>query len=147
MLRIREEGQRVLLAFIDRLSKTYPDTVKEWHKESVLNAQIKSESFFTPAVLPYENGRRNVSLLNDVEQLANAVNQDLYAKYKKQFIDVFQGGKDFKAPVVRIKTSQGHSTYALFPPYVSTYVEMAVATQQLAKDGTVNIPIPVAKEY
>jgi len=147
MLRIREESQRVLLAFIDRLSKTYPNTIREWHKESVLNAQIKTESFFTPALLSYENGRRNMSLLNDAEQLANALNQDLYAKYKKQFIDVFQGRPEFKAPVVRIKTSQGDSTYALFPPYVSTYVEMTVSTQQLAKDGTMNLPVPVPKEY
>lgn len=147
MLRIREEGQRVLLAFVDRLSNTYPTAVKEWHKESVLNAQIKSENFFSPAMLSYENGRQNVTIFNDSEQLANAVNQDLYAKYKKQFIDVFQGGPEFKAPVVRIKTLKGDSTYALFPPYVSTYVEMAVAMQQLLKDGTMDVPVPVPKEY
>lgn len=147
MLRIREEGQRVLLAFVDRVSNTYPTAVKEWHKESVLNAQIKSETFFSPAMLSYENGRQNVTIFNDSEQLANAVNQDLYAKYKKEFIDVFQRGPEFKAPVVRIKTLKGESTYALFPPYVSTYVEMAVAMQQLLKNGTMDVPVPVPKEY
>ena len=147
MVRIRQEGDRALISFIDQLSQKHPSETKEWRKELVMNAQVKNDGFFTPAVLSYENGRQDVSLLTEAEQLANALNQDLYAKYKKEFIDAFQGRPEFKAPVVRIKTSQGHSTYALFPPYVRTFVEMVVPVKQLGKDTPLNIPIPVPSSY
>jgi hypothetical protein len=121
--------------------------VKNWTKDEVLNAHTKSESFFTPSHLSYENGRTSVSLLTDREQIANAVNQDLYSKYKKQFIEIFQGGPEFKAPVVRIKTSEGASTTALFPAYVRTYIESSVAVEDLKKAGSLKFPIPVPKQY
>lgn len=147
MLRIREEGQRVLLAFIDRVSAGYPSEVKQWQKQAVFNAQMKNENFFSPGVLSYENGRQQIAILSETEQLANALNQDLYARYKKQFIEVFQGGPQFKAPVVRIKTASGDSTYALYPPYVSTYVDLSVPMQELLRQGASTVQVPVPKEY
>jgi hypothetical protein len=147
-MRIREEEFRVLVAFIDRVSTTYPNEVKKWSKDEVINAHIKDGSFFTPAYLPYESGRIPVSILTDSERLAKAVNQDLYTKYKKEFIEVFQGGSVFKSPVIRVKTSQGESTVAMFPPYINTYIESSVAVDQLLKSkGELNVPIPVPKEY
>jgi hypothetical protein len=59
-----------------------------------------------------------VTALTDQEALARAHCQDLYARFKAEFIDIFEGRPAFLAPVVRIKTREGERTRALFPPYV-----------------------------
>lgn len=109
---------------------------------------MKEENLFTPAQLSYEKGRVTISSLTEEELLANAINQDLYAKYKKDFIDIYQGRPEFKAPVIRIKTTLGESTYAVFPPYVKTYVEMSVPIDEVKNaGGTLALTVPVPKSY
>ena len=137
----------MLRAFGERLSKTSPEGAKRWDFDVVLRAQIKNENFFTPAQLSYEKGREGISSLSEEERLGNAVNQDLYVRYKKQFIDIYQGRPEFKAPVIRIKTTGGESTYVSFPPYVKTYVEMAVPVDEIKKAETLNVSIPVPRSY
>jgi hypothetical protein len=153
ILRIRESIKNVLKAFGERLSQTYPEDAKKWDFDTVLSARIKEENFFMPAHLSYEKGREEIKVLSESERLAKATNQDLYAKYKKEFIDIYQGRPEFKAPVIRIKTLQGESTYASFPPYIKTCVEMLtrIPTKEEIRKArgtlTVDLPIPVPNPY
>jgi hypothetical protein len=88
------------------------------------------------------------SELSESERLAQAINQDLYARYKKEFIDIYQGRPSFKVPVIRIKTSEGESTYASFPPYIPTCLEMVVSKKEVKQaGGALNLPIPVPQSY
>jgi hypothetical protein len=148
ILRIREAIKDVLQDFGGRLSKTSPEDAKKWNFDAVLSARTKDENLFTPAQISYEKGRATISSFTEEERLANAINQDLYAKYKKDFIDIYQGRPEFKAPVIRIKTTLGESTYAVFPPYVKSYVEMSVPIDEVKKaGGTLNVTVPVPKSY
>ena len=61
-----------------------------------------------------------IEFLSESERLAKAINQDFYERYHEEFIDIHQGIPAFKAPVIRIKATQGESTYMLllYPTYL-----------------------------
>jgi len=147
VLRIREEIINVLTAFGERLSAHHSEDYSKWDAPSIIQGRIKQENFFTPGKFSYAKGEFPVIFINDDEGLALASNQDLYSKYKKEHIDVFATGKEFKAPVLRIKTPTGESTYAIFPPYVKTSIEMIVSRKEIAANGGVSMPPPVPESY
>jgi hypothetical protein len=71
----------------------------------------------------------------------------LYHRYKKEFIDIYQGRPHFKAPVVRIKAIAGESTIAIYPPYVNTYVDLYVPMDKLKQGNVIELYPPVPKSY
>jgi hypothetical protein len=145
--RIQAEVKKALDDFGERLAKTNPADAQRWHVDDVWNAHRKRDCFFSPAKYSFETGRRDVSFLTEGELLAEAVNADLYPRYKARFIDIYQKRPEFHAPVVRIITKAGDLTYALYPPYVRSYVNMAVPAAPLQQQGSIFLRPPVPKEY
>jgi hypothetical protein len=138
----------VLTDFYDQLSSRHAREISNINLEDVLSHRVKQENFFKPDKFSYEKGRFKVEFVNQNETLAAAINKDLYSKYKKEFIKVFQGRPRFKAPVIRIKTSEGSSTYAIFPPFVNTYLEFLVPTSEFkGAEGSIFVKPPVPKSY
>jgi hypothetical protein len=147
VMKIREEIIDILKKFDKLLQQKYPQEINNWNIEALISARIKEENFFLLGKLSYEQGRVNVQFLTDEEQLAKAVNQDLYHRYKKEFIDIYQGRPHFKAPVVRIKATAGESTIAIYPPYVNTYVDLYVPMDKLKQGNVIELYPPVPKSY
>jgi hypothetical protein len=148
IIKIRQVIRSVLTDFYSRLSAKHPQEAANLDLEDVLSQRVKEENFFKPDKISYEKGRFQVEFMNHNETLAAAMNQDLYSKYKKEFLSVFQGGQQFKTPVLRIKTSEGSSTYAIFAPYVKTYVEFLVPTSEFkGAEGSIFVKPPVPKNY
>lgn len=147
LTRIREEIIKTLRAFGERLTETNPKEAKNWDIESLISARIKRENLFAPGKFSYDGGRFPITLITEEEEQASALNQDLYARYKANFIDIYQNRPEFKAPVVRIETEEGKRTYAIFPPYLRTYVEAQVPVSQLKRQGTVLVYPPVPESY
>lgn len=147
VLRIRDRTKEVLIEFYDKVKKAHPDETEKVIIDDILSERIKRENFFKPDKYSYEKGRYPVSFVNEKEQFASAINQDLYARYKKEFIDVFKGRSTFKAPVLRIITSGGEGTYAIMPPYVGTYVDFAVPFSELKEKGVMMVQPPIPRSY
>lgn len=147
VLRIREEIINVLTAFGERLSAHHSEEYSKWNAPSIIQGRIKQENFFSPGKFSYIKGEFLVEFFSYDEKLALAANQDLYSKYKKENIDVFSAGKKFKAPVLRIRTPSGESTYAIFPPYVNTSVEIIASRKEIKEKGGVSISPPVPETY
>lgn len=145
--RIQAETKRILNDFGERLAKTNPTDAQRWHVDSVWSAHRKRDCFFSPAKYSFEAGRRDVSFLSEDELLAEAVNADLYPRYKARFVDIYQDRPEFHAPVVRIVTKAGDSTYAIYPPYVRSYVDMAVPPDALQQQSSMFLRPPVPKQY
>jgi hypothetical protein len=147
VLRIRHEIAGILAEFGTRLKAKYPQLASMWNSDVILAARIKEESFFSPASISYERGIERIPFFTAEEELARANSQDLYARYKAEFIDVFQGKPRFIAPVVRVKTGEGDRTYAIFPPYVPSGLEMKVPVSQLKAEGKMFVYPPVPQTY
>ena len=147
VLRIRALIKEVLNEFYDNLEKAYPEEMVNIVVNDLLNERFKTENFFNPAKYSYKEGRFPVNFISEQERIAAAINQDLYARYKKEFIDVFKGRSKFKAPVLRIMTSDGESTYAIMPPYVGTYIDYTVSFSELKEKGTLMVQPPVPSSY
>lgn len=147
VLHIRGEILKILEAFGERLSKAHPENAQYWNLEAVVSARTKQENFFTPGKVSYEAGSFSITYLTDEEQVARAVNQDLYARYKKEFIDIYQGGTEFKAPVVRIVGPKGARTLSLHPPYVTTYITGEAPWKDLTEQGSALVYPQVPDKY
>jgi hypothetical protein len=145
--RIQDESKRILNDFGERLAKVNPTDAHRWHDNDVLSAYRKRQCFFSPARYSFEAGRRDVLFLSEHELLAEALNADLYPRYKTRFIDIYQNRPEFLAPVIRIVTKTGDSTYAIYPPYVRSYVTMGVHADALWEQGSIFLRPPVPKEY
>jgi hypothetical protein len=146
-MRIREQIKAVISKFSERLSTAHPEAVKGWNLTAVLSGRVKEEGFFTPGRLSYEGGRVPVGYLTEDEELAKAVQQDLYRRYKSEFLDVFQGRPEFRAPVIRIRTPDGEATYAIMPPYIDTYVLLAFPMPAPGEHGSISLQPPVPDSY
>lgn len=147
VLRIRSRIKEVLIEFYDKLKNTYPEETQNLIIADILSERFKKENFFNPDKYSYEKGRFPVSFVSEKDQFAAAINQDLCARYKKEFIDVFKGRSEFKAPVLRIITSDGESTYAIMPPYVGTYIVFAVPVTELKEKGVMMVQPPIPSSY
>lgn len=147
VVRIRFEKQKILRAFGERITEVHPEEAKRWNLDVLISENVKRENFFTPGFFSYEKGRLPVDFLTEEEQLAAAVNQELYSRYKSEFIDIYQNRPEFKAPVVRIKTSEGIRTYAIFPPYLKTKILGTVSMKTLRERGRVHVYPPVPESY
>ena len=147
VLRIRREIASVLSEFGARLRANYPDVAGRWDTDRILDTRIKEENFFSPGRVSYERGRRTVSFFSDEEKLARANCQDLYAQYKKEFLDVFQNRPEFKAPVIKVKTAEGERTYARFPPYLKTSILATFSRDELRRRGKLQFYPPIPESY
>lgn len=141
-VRIRAEIERVLAEFGGRLAALDASAAVHWNLPLIMSGRAKSDSLFRPAVLSYDKGRLPISALTPAEDEAAAWCQDLYAAFRPALQEILQGRPEFKAPVVRIKTSEGIRTYATFPPFVSTYVEAIVRKPQKGERVLVYPPVP-----
>lgn len=121
VLKIRNETNDVLEKFGDRFRQVFPSEAEKWNLKAVLGAKIKQENFYSPSKFGYEKGRFPVEFLTEAESFAEAMNQDLYARHKQEFIDIYQNRPCYLAPVVRIRTSNGENTNVIYPPYIRTY--------------------------
>lgn len=147
VLRIRKEIEEVLTSFGEQLSVDFAHEYSKWDGPSVIEGRRKEECFFTPGEFSYSKGSNPVQFLSETEKHASAVHGDLYRRFKPKYQAIFETGRSFKAPVLRIRTPQGESTYGAFPPYVNTYVEVAVSTQELKEKGSMFVTPPVPSSY
>jgi hypothetical protein len=143
-LRRLEEG--AFSRFLDAVAKEVPDAAK-LDRAARMSASRKDNSFFHPAVVAWANGERAVKFLSSAEINAQAIFQDLYSQYKRKFIQVFADGGQYAAPVVRIKTTTGVSTYASFPAFPGTYVSASFPINTLIREGQVEMAVPVPQYY
>lgn len=146
VVRIRKEMVAVLKAFGERLG-AHPQEASKWKISDVISAHVKRQLFFSPGYLSYEMGRVSVAFLTADEEVAEAVNQELYSRYKAEFIDIYQGRPEFKAPVVRIETPTGLATYAVFPPYIRTFVRGQVSLKEVREQRAIIVYPPVPDSY
>ena len=147
VLRIRSRIREVLIEFYSKLRNAHPEETQNLVIDDILSERLKKENFFNPDKYSYEKGRFPIRFITEKEQFADAINQDLYKRYKKEFIDVFKGRSKFKAPVLRIVTSGGESTYAIMPPYVGTYIGFAVPVSELKEKGVMVMQPPIPSSY
>jgi hypothetical protein len=145
--RIRTEIENIVFEFGVRLHSEYPHLPLRWDHTLILSGRIKDECFFTPLRLSYDQDRHLVMSLSEEEELARASCQDLYSRFKPQFIDLFKNRPEFRAPVIRIKTSAGERTYATFPPYLTTYLDLQVSANELRDKGSMFVYPPIPESY
>jgi hypothetical protein len=131
VLRLREEIRDVLTKFGDRLKNAHPEDARRWELQNILSARVKLENFYAPDKFSYERGRYPVKFLTEAEILALAVNQDLYARYKKEFIDIYQGRPSYKAPVIRIRAEDRDAAYVINPPYLNICSIALISLEEL----------------
>jgi hypothetical protein len=141
VMKIRTEIIDVLQKFGERLNQVYPNEAQKWNFKDVLGARVKQENFYTPTKFYYEKGRFPVEFLTEAESLAAAINEELYARYKQEFIDIYKNRPSYSAPVIRIRGRGGERTYSSHPPYLkSCFGGMARIPE---KSQTIDIPIQV----
>lgn len=121
--RLHEFGLRVLGESLD--------LGKLWDTDLIMDALVKKQCFFSPIRLSYERGRFEITILSDNERLADAHHSDLYSRFKRSFADIFEGGSEYVAPVIRVSAPGGQTTVAIFPPYVNASLLMTVTADQL----------------
>lgn len=146
VVRIRGAIESVVRDFHAAVKSKYPDEVKGWPLSTYFSARRKSDCFFLPSTFVYELGEFPVSFLSDEELRATAANQDTYARRKAEFISIFSGRPSYKAPVLRIETTDGPRTFAFFPPYVPTFAEMKGPLDKEHGSSVVLYP-PVPERY
>jgi len=142
VIRIRKEIADILQKFGDRLAKVHPYEAQNWKFKDVISARIKEDNFYTPRIFSYEKGRFPVAYFTEEETYANAINADLYARFKKEFIDIYQNRPKYLAPVIRIKSPNGDSTYASSPPYVLTCGRAAGRMPGKGESSFAHIQVP-----
>lgn len=147
VLKVREVINKTIRRFGECLANAHPEEYAKWNVNAVVNARVKDEVIFKPGYFTYEKGRFPVEFYTDEEHMASAVNQDLYRRYKQKFLPIYKVSKEYKAPVIRIKTSEGDRTYAIFPPYVKTYIQATVSKKELKEKGKLVVYPPVPGAY
>ena len=147
VLKIRPENFQVITDFVKEVGNKYPEITSRLDLKTLKSARIKKENFFTPGQYSYEKGRFPISYLTEKEQVVSAINQDIYSSHKKEFIQVFKNRPEFKAPVLRIKTTNGQSTVGIFPPYIKTYVTFVASMKELKEKQEIMMSPPVPDSY
>lgn len=151
VIRIRKEIENVLTEFGNKLKKSHLKEASDLNTQELMNAKVKEECFYKPGSYSYSRGNFLIEFLSESEEFAESLHSDLYKKFKKDHLEVFQDRPRFLAPVLRIKTPQGKSTYAVMPPYISTSVLFEYAVSELedarAKGEALKVPIPVPEDY
>ena len=138
---------QIVSEFGERLADYYDDSPHGWDHDAAVVAHQKQANFFYPGMYSYEKGRFKIEWLTEKEEMAAAIHQDYYARHKADFIDLFKERREYMAPVIRIGTPDSHSTFALFPPYLSTYVDEVVSRSAIKEKGSIVISPTVPKSY
>ena len=146
-MKIRKHIEYVKADFYEKILAKYPHEINKDIIKSIFSGRIKDDNFFIPDKFSYEKGIFPVEFITEEEKVALVISQELYKKYKKEFISVFKDRPKFKAPVLRIKTKEGPTTLGIFPPYINTYSEFKVSFSDLEKEGIMSLPIPVPQSY
>ena len=147
IMRLRNKIAKVIHEFGGRVTESYPEVSSGWVFNDVFGARVKKENLFNPGKYSYENGSFAIRYLTEAEETADALQQDLYSRFKPEFIEVFAGGPRYKAPVIRIYTNNGEDTYAIFPPYIKTGIMTSFSVKELMEKGEVSIRAPVPENY
>jgi hypothetical protein len=142
VIRIREEIASIYATFGERLKKTYPEQANQWQLATVLSARTKVENFYMPGNFSYERGRFSLGFLTEEENLAQAIDQEFYARYKNEFIDIYQNRESYLAPVIRIRTRDGERQYIRYPPFIRTcaYFTGKMPGKGQSAEATAEIP-------
>lgn len=143
---LRAVQQTILRDFGERLSQRYPRESVRWNLEAVTRALAKEQNFFLPGSARYEHGTVPIAFVTDDERQAQAANQDLYAKHKNEFIDIYQDRGEFTAPVLRVSTVDGDSTWAIFPAYLKSGIRGSFTVPEGTGEASIPIPVPVKYE-
>lgn len=147
LMRIRTVQKAILKDFTADLVSKFPNESKDWNLE-VLNAfHAVDGNFFRPGRFSYEHGRFPVRRLSEEQEKAKAKDDELYERFKPKLIKAWKDRPAFLSPVVRIRTSKGNSTYAIYPADVETCVDMVVRVSDLTIAGRLAIYPPVPTNY
>ena len=147
LARIRAVQQSILSDFTKVLRERFPDKAKDWKLEALLAFHAYDGNFFKPDRYSYELGRYPVKLLPEEHQAAKARDDEIYAEFKPRFREIWQGRPPFAAPVIRIETATGPSTYATFPADVRTCIFAAISRRELLSKDQVELSPPVPEQY
>lgn len=147
ILRLREEIHGLLASFGDRILEEHPEFSEDWDLARIMQARAKQENLFEPGNFSYEEGTFPIEYVDEGDKLALAVLDDLTRKYKAGYSDIFQTGREYKAPVIRIRTADGERTYATLPPFIKAYVEMRVSASQLKERKPIAVQPPIPESY
>ncbi|MCX6844489.1 MAG: hypothetical protein NTX53_19680 [candidate division WOR-3 bacterium] len=145
--RIQSEMETVMRAFFALVAGAYPNETSGLDVEAAVRALVKSECYFTPAEVEYSMGRAPVEYMSRAERLADAMWTDVYRAHKKEFVRVFENRPSFLAPVLRIITPRGEGTYAIFPPYVYTFIKVTVPISRVREPAGYEVSPPVPSNY
>jgi hypothetical protein len=145
--RIQAEMKTLMRAFFALVARAYPSETSGLDVEAAIRALVKSECYFTPAEVEYSMGRAPVEYVSRAERLADAMWTDVYRAHKKEFVRVFQNRPSFLAPVLRIITPRGDGTYAIFPPYVYTFIKVTVPISRAREPAGYEVSPPVPSNY
>lgn len=113
----------------------------------ISEVRTKEDNFFRPLFVAYEQGRHPVKFFTDDEEVAQAARRDLSRRYRREFPDIGKGRPQFIAPVVRIRTADGPSTYAIVNSYVSTALYGAVRLPKPLRSFNVEMSPVVPDSY
>lgn len=147
IVKIRREISSIISELGSAIKRKYPDEGKDWNTDLIISARIKGENIFRPGRFSYEKGRKDILYITEEEQLAMENHQNLNSRYKKEFINIFQNRPEFTAPVIRVRTPQGDSTYAIHPPHVRSSVILDVSRKEIKEAGRLLVYPPVPKSY
>lgn len=147
IVRLREEIRAVLSEFGAQVVEEHPEYASGWDLDAAMSARGKEENIFRPGIYVFEEGSESVEFLNQEDTLALAVLDDLYRKFKPEFKEVFETGKSFKAPVLKINTAEGERTFARMPPFVKTGVEFQVSLSEMRKRKPIILQPPIPDSY
>lgn len=140
----------ILERFHSAVLGRYPEYSTVWQLDALTTAESKRMHLFRPYKFQYSRGRFPVEFESEVETQIETAHSEIYRKHKQEFLEVFKDQGQFSAPVIRIMTTDGERTHAIFPPYISTsaYVVAPAPRQDLAGKKFHSQPaVPIKYDY
>lgn len=142
---ISSKAKEVVESFINAVKSKYPLEIGEsFNFENYLSYRSKEENFYLPDKFSYENGIFDVEFFLDSEIVSKKIFSEAYTKHMAEFIELFKKPETYKAPVVKIKVSEGESTYAIFPPFISTYNDVILKVPEKGQHSLAEPAIPAS---
>jgi len=116
--------------------------------EKMKSLRIKHDNIFSPASFSYEAGKQMIEYITNDEQAAHALFKDIHNRHEEALQGILNGRPRFIAPVVRIKTTKGESTYASIAPNITSCSMVGpVSLLDVIKAGKIFITPAVPRSY
>ena len=152
--RAGEQTLRILNAQLQRaeifgefLSDQHPDEAERWDLGAFRTIRVMAHNYFNVGNVSHEGGRAPVVYWPESLMEARDSLNSIYQEHKAEFIETYGPSQEFIAPVIRIETWDGNSTYGTFPPFVKPYLIWAIDLNKLRDTGEVVLRAEVPESY